>query len=248
MRGTKTLGRAMWVIVATVALLFPATSCGGESTPTPTPAPVLRDVLTSAGENLAAMSSARFGMVDEKETGVKFFGTTFKSMEAEVKPPNSFWMLVDVVSPAFGFVQIEMMAVGEEAFIKLSEEAPWTPLPPDELPFNLGGVGVNLRDVLFTVRDGDGAITGIESVMGARTIRVEGTISSERMSDLITLVDPGHTVALTLWIDEADHLLRQMRLAGQLFDDDGPETTRLFTIDDIDVPVEIEIPDIGSGQ
>ena len=245
---SKTLRRGLSIAILMVHFLFLVAACGGESEPTPTPAPVLSDVLTSAGENLAAMSSARFGMVDEKQTGVKFFGTTFKNMEAEVKPPNSFWMLVDVVSPAFGFVQIEMMAVGEEAFIKLSKEAPWTPLPPDQVPFNLGGLGVNLRDILFIVRDGDGAIAGIESVMGARTIRVEGTISSEQLSDLITLVDPGHTVDLTLWIDEADHLLRQMRIAGRLFDDDGPETTRLFTIDDIDVPVEIKLPDIGSGQ
>ena len=50
--------------------------------------------------------------------------TTFKSMEAEVKVPDSFRMLVEVVSPAFGFVEIEMMAVGEQAFIKLSKDAP----------------------------------------------------------------------------------------------------------------------------
>ena len=245
---SKILLRGLSVTTLLAAFLFLAASCGGESTPTATPAPVLSDVLTSAGEKLAAMSSARFGMVDETESGAEFFGTTFKSMEAEMKPPNSFWMLVDVVSPAFGFVEIEMMGVGEDAFIKFSKEAPWTSLPLDQVPFNFGGLGVNLRDMLFIIRDGDGAITGIESVMGAQTIRVEGTIPSEQLSDLITLADPGHTVVLTLWIDEADHLLRQMRIAGQLFDDDGPETTRLFTIDGIDVLVEIEPPDIGSGQ
>ena len=46
-----------------------------------TPTPVLSDVLTSAGEKMAAMSSAKFGMVDETESGAKFFETTFKSME-----------------------------------------------------------------------------------------------------------------------------------------------------------------------
>ena len=72
----------------------------------------MSDVLTSAGEKMAAMSSAKFGMVDEKESGAKFFETTFKSLEAEVKSPDSFRMLVEVVSPAFAFVEIEMMAVG----------------------------------------------------------------------------------------------------------------------------------------
>ena len=120
-------------------------------------------------------------------------------------------------------------------------------MPLEQVPFNFAGLGPTLRDVLFMIRDGDGAITGSESVLGAQTIRVEGTVQSEQLSNLITSVDSGHTVTLTLWIDEAEHFLRQLRIAGQLYDDDGPETTRLVTIDGIDVPVEIELPDLGSG-
>ena len=97
------------------------------------------------------------------------------------------------------------------------------------------------------IRDGDGAITGSESVLGGQTIRVEGTVQSEQLTNLIADVDSGHTITLTLWIDEAEHFLRQLRIAGQLYDDDGPETTRLVTINAIDVPVEIELPDLGSG-
>ena len=144
---------------------------------------MLSDVLTSAGEKMAAMSSAKFGMVDETESGAKFFETTFKSLEAEVKAPDSFRMLVDVVAPAFGFVEIEMMAVGEQAFMKLSKDAPWAPLPLEQVPFNFAGLGPTLRDVLFMIRDGDGAITGSESVLGAQTIRVEGTVQSEQLSN-----------------------------------------------------------------
>ncbi len=133
---TKTLRRGLTIATLMVAFLFLAAACGGESTPTATPptampTPTLSDVLTNAGENMAAMSSTKFSMVDEKESGAKFFDTTFKSLEAEVKAPGSFRMLVDVVSPAFGFIEIEMMAVGEQAFIKFSKDAPWAPLPLD---------------------------------------------------------------------------------------------------------------------
>ena len=55
-------------------------------------------------------------------------------------------------------------------------------------------------------------------------------------------MDPGHEVVLTLWIDEVDQSLKQMRIAGRIYNDDGPETSRLLTIYDIDVPVEIEHP------
>ena len=248
MNVSKILLRGLSVTALLATFLFLTASCGGESSPTPTPAPVLNDVLTSAGERMAAMTSAKFRMVDEKESGAKFFETTFKSLEAEVKSPDSFRMLVDVVSPAFGFIEIEMMAVGEQAFIKFSKDAPWAPLPLEGVPFNFRGLGMTFRDVIHMIRDGDGAITGSESVQGAQTIRAEGTVQSEQLSNLITDADSGHTVTLTLWIDEAEHSLRQLRLAGQLYDDDGPETTRLVIIDAMDVPVEIKIPDLGSGQ
>lgn len=250
---SKILLRGLSITTLFAAFLFLTASCGGESTPTVTPptampTPTLSDVLTSAGERMAAMQSAKFSMVDEKESGAKFFETTFKSLEAEVKTPDSFRMLVDVISPAFGFIEIEMMAVGEQALMKFSKDAPWAPLPLEGVPFNFLGLGMTFRDVIHMIRDGDGAITGSESVLGAQTIRVEGTVQSEQLSNLITDVDSDHTLTLTLWIDEADHSLRQLRIAGQLYDDDGPETTRLVIINALDVPVEIKLPDLGSGQ
>ena len=248
MNMSKTLSRGLAVTVSVVALLFLFAACGEEPAPEPTPTPVLTGLLTSAGEKLAALSTAKISMVDEKESGAKFFLTTFKSMKADIEAPNSFWMLVNAEAPVFGFVEIEMMAVGEEAFMKFSKDAPWAPMPLDQVPFNFSGLGPTLRDVMYVIRDGDGAIAGIEEVMGSQATRVEGSILSEQLSNLITSVDPGHQVTLTLWIGEADHLLKQVMIAGQIYNADAPETVRLLTIEGIDVPVEIELPEIASGQ
>ena len=244
----RALRRGLSITALTVVLLILAAACGTQSepTPAPTPTPDLNDLLSKAGEKMAAMKSAKFGMIDETETGAKFFDTTFKKLEAEVKAPDSFRILVDVVAPAFGFVEIEMMAVGEQAYLKFSEDAPWAPLLLDQVPFNFAGLGVTLRDVLNRLEDT--AITGREAIQDAQTVRVEGSITSDALVDLITTADPGHDVTLTLWIDEADHLLRQIRIAGQIYDDDGPETTRLLTIEGIDMPVDIQLPEVGSGQ
>ena len=187
-------------------------------------------------------------MVDETESGAQFFTMTLKDLEAEIKAPDRFRMTVNAESTAFGFSELEMLAVGDEAVMKFAKDAPWVPLPIDLVPFNFAGLGPTLRDVLYVLRDGDGFISGKESVTGAPTTRVQGTILSEQLSDLITSVDPGHQVTLTFWIDDANHVLRQMRIAGQIFDDDGPETTRLMTILGMDVPVEIELPEVVSGQ
>ena len=244
---SRTLRRGLSITALMAAFLVLAAACGAGSTPTPTPtpAPDVNEVLSKAGEKMAAMTSMKFGMVDEKESGAKFFDTTFKSMEAEVKAPDSFRMVVKVVAPAFGFVEIEMMAIGEEAYMKFSKDAPWNPLPLDQVPFNFVDLGATMRDLFSRLEDA--AITGRESVQDAQTVRVEGNIMSENLSDLITSVDPGHEVVLTLWIDEAGHSLRQMRIAGRIYDDDGPGTTRLLNIEGIDVPVDIQLPDIA-GQ
>ena len=243
---SKTLRRGLSMTVLMVAFLFLVAACDGESTPTPTPTPKLSDLLSSAGEKLAAMSTAKFKMVDELESGAKFFGTTFKSMEADVKTPDSFRMVVDVVAPGFGFVQIEMLAVGDQAYLKISKDAPWAPLPLDQVPFNFGGLGMTLRDMLSTIKDG--VITGREALLDTQTIRVEGNLTSEELSGLITSVDSGHSVALTLWIDEAEHTLQQIRIAGQIYDEDAPETIRILTIEAIDLPVDIQLPDVVSGS
>ena len=246
---SKTLRRRLSVTVLMMAFLLLTAVCGTESAPTPTPTPSptpdLGDLLSRAGKKLDTMTTAKFKMVDETESGAKFFETTFKSMEGEVQPPNSFRMVVDVIAPGFGFVEIEMIGVGDQAYMKLSKDAPWAPLPLDQVPFNFAGLGTTLRDLLPTIKDP--AITGRESVMDTQAVRVEGTIASDELLDLITSADPGHTVALTLWIDEADQALHQIRIVGQVDDDDAPETSRLITIEGFNVPVYIQLPDVEPG-
>ena len=87
----KRLCRGLSITVLMMPFLFLATACEVKSTPTPTQTPQLSldDLLSRVGEKLAALSTAKFKMVDEMESGAKFFGTTFKSMEAEVKAPTA---------------------------------------------------------------------------------------------------------------------------------------------------------------
>ena len=259
---SRALRRGLSITVLAMSLVLYAAACSGESeptvtstpaptatpsptlTPTPTPELTVDDLVSSARQRLAAMSSAKFDMIDEAESGAEFFGTTFKSLEAEVASPDSFRMLVSVVAPGLGFVKIEMLGVGDQAYMKFSEDAPWTPLPADQVPFNFRGVGVTLGDVLSHMQDP--AIAGREVLRDTQTIRIDGSTVSEDLSKLITGANPGHAITLTVWIDEVEHTLQQLRIAGRLYDDDAPETKRLLTFS-IDAPVDIQLPDIASG-
>lgn len=223
----------------------PAASPERTAAATPTPPPTADDLIARAAARLAVMQSARFDMIDELETGALFFGTTFRSMEAEVQSPDSVRMLVSVVAPALGFVEIEIVAAGDQAFMKFSEDAPWAPLPADQMPFNFAGVGVTLSEIL--PRMAETTIVGDEDVNGTSAVRVEGTITSDDLIRLITSANTGHPITLSLWLDESDQTLRRMRILGRLYDDDAPETSRLLTFT-IDAPVDIRLPDVASGQ
>ena len=244
---SETVRRRLSIIVLVMGLVFLVAACQSEpaAAPTPTPEPelTLEELLASAGKKLAGMSTAKFQMLDEMETGAKFFRTTLKAVNGEIKSPDSVKMVVDVEAPRLGFAQIEILGVGEQVFMKFSKDAPWLPLPPEQIHFNFGGLGVTLSELLPVMKDGE--IVGRESVGGVQTIRIEGNVLSEDLSDLITSVDPGHAITLTFWIDEDEHTLRQLRIAGQLFDEDAPETSRLVIMD-INVPVDIQLPDVAT--
>lgn len=248
----KNLFSSLSIVLLMAVLTLTAIACESEPAPTdtpvatPTPELTLESLITSVREKLSAISTAKFQMIDEFESGSKFFGNTLKNIDGEIKAPDSFRMLVDVVAPGFGFVQIEMMAVGEQAFMKFAKDAPWAPLPLDQVPFNFGGIGDTLSDLVPVIEDL--SITGTESLEGVQTIRFDGNVTSEDLVTLITSADPGYAVTLSFWVNESDHELRQIRIAGQIFDDDAPETVRFLTIDDINAPVDIQLPDIASGQ
>ena len=254
MKLSKIVRSGVWVAVTLVGALILAAACGSgaepevedtvEATATPAPEITLEELVASAGEQLAAIRTTKFEMVDEKETGSKFFGMTLKSVEGEIKSPDGFKMLVNVENPSFGFVVIEMTALGEDAFIKFAADAPWLPLPLEEVPFNFAGIGTVLSLVLPAMENAE--ITGRESIGGVESIRVQGDAVSEDLRDLITSVDPGHEVRLGFWFSEADHAITQFQILGKIFADDAAETSRLIKIRDINLPLEIQVPETAS--
>lgn len=227
--------------VLAMGLLALAVGCQGTSDPTPEPELTVDELLASAREKLASISSVKFRMTDELQTGSKFFNTTLKSVEGEVSASDSMRMAVDVESPVFGFIEIEIVAVGDQSFMKFSRDAPWLPLSLDQVPFNFKSMGITLSELVPLLKEP--TKVGQESVGGIQTILLEGTLQSENLSNLITSTDPGHTVMLSLWIDTTEHTLKQLRITGKVFNDDAAGTKRLIVIKGINVPIDIQLPE-----
>ncbi len=246
MRVFNVAGRKLLYIMLAMGLLTLLVACQGGAEPTSTPKPELTvdELLASAREKLAAISSVKFIMTDELQTGSKFFNTTLKSVEGEVSASDSMRMTVDVEAPVFGFIEIEIVAVGDQSLMKFSRDAPWLPLSLEEVPFNFKGMGFTLSELVPLLKDATKVRQ--ESVGGVQTILLEGSLQSEDLSNLITSTNAGHTVMLSFWIDEVDHSLKQLRITGQVFDDDAPETRRLIVIDETNIPIDIQLPEAAS--
>ena len=201
------------------------------------------ELLAGLGENLASMLTARLKFVDLEESGAKFFGFTFKSMAVEIEAPSTSRMVVEVDAPFIGTTEIEIVVVEDQAYVKLPPGASWTTIPVGQLPFNLGGLGGALAEMIPSAQSA-AVIVGTETVMGVETVRVETRVASDDLSAIVPAVELGYDVGLTLWVDIAELQLRQIRIDGQLFGDDDPGTQRLLTFEAVNVAVDIQIPDV----
>ena len=225
--------------VLALGLLLLAGACG-EPTPTPEPELTLDEILERTSDHLVSFETARFQMIDEMESGTKFFEQTLKSVDGTVQAPDRTDLLVNVESPVLGFVQIGIIAVGDSAMMQFASGAPWNPLPLEQVPFNFIGLGMTLSDLLPKIQNIE--LTGRETVNGIETIRIDGDLLSEDLANLITSADSGHPIDLTVWVDAEDQSLRQIRIVGNVFNDDGPGTSRLIILSEYDEPVDIQLP------
>ena len=245
MNASSTVIRSSSIIALVIVLLLLASACAAGPTPTPEPEMSVEEVLERTSAHLVSFRTARFQMIDEMESGAKFFAQTLKSVDGHVQAPNRTQMVVDVESPIMGFLEIGIVAIGDSAFMQFSSGAQWTPLPPEQVPFNFTGLGITLNELLPKIQNVE--IAGRESLGGLPTIRIEGGLMSEDLSTLITSADPGHPIDLTVWVGELDQSVRQIRIAGNVFNDDAPGTSRLIILSEYDQPVDIQLPEIASG-
>ena len=231
--------RGLAGIALALGVLLLAGACG-EPTPTPEPELTLDEVLERTSDHLLSFQTAQFQMIDEMESGRKFFEQTLKSVDGKVQAPDRTDLLVNVESPVLGFVQIGIIAVGDSAMMQFASGAPWNPLPLDQVPFNFSGLGMTLSDLLPKIQNIE--LTGRETINGIETIRIDGDLVSEDLTNLITSADSGHPIDLTVWVDAEDQSLRQIKIVGNVFNDDGPGTSRLIILSEYDEPVDIQLP------
>ena len=241
------IGRPQRLVGLLAALVLSyAAACGPAATPIPTATiePPLdpEAILALAVTNLLSLNSAAFvlehqigstellpGLVMKKATGVVDIPDRLRlKVEAEVAAPRTF-------------VEINVIIIGEQAYMTDFFSGQWRMVPPESLPVNFLDFGQTLADIVDAVTEP--ALSGVEEVEGRQHQRITGLVPSEGLASLVPGAVAGLEVKLELWVDREDGLLRRVLITGPVVPGDVPETVRLLSIDDVNVPVDIVPPE-----
>ena len=210
----------------------PATSDTGEST---------QEILRRGAARMLVLRSAGFKMEHIQGSTTLFPGLEMEMVSGSVDIPNSFRLHVEAVSTSpRSFVPIDVVATPEGAFMTDFVTREWQAIAPEVLPFQFGDLGRTLADIITAVRAP--SLLGTERIQGRTAYHIEGHMSSEDLKGLIPSAGQGFIVGMELWLGMDDAVLSQVLVKGKIVPTDDNDTERLLTIHDIDVPVEITLP------
>ena len=86
-------------------------------------------------------------------------------------------------------------------------------------------------------------LAGTEKLNDYDTYRIRGQVLSDDLVNLVPGAGSGFDVALELWVDRSEGLLIQVLITGKVVPTDQPDAVRALTLDDLDIPVVINLPE-----
>ena len=233
-------------LATTVLAAVLMVGCGSPETAasTETPEPVIdaQAVLTQAVGEMLHLESAKFTLEHEKGSTTLFPGLEMKKATGLVEIPDRVALTVEgeLAFPR-SFVETSVVTIGDEAYMKDLLTGQWREVPPETLPVRFADLGQTLADIIRAVDDP--TVAGSERLQAYDTYRIEGRIQSQDLSSLVPGAEQGISVGLDLWLEQSRKVLLQVRIAGKVLPTDIPDTVRLLTLADIDVPVSITAPE-----
>ena len=211
-----------------------------EATAEPTPSP--EAVIARAGFKLLELRSAAFTLEHQTGSTTLLPGLAMKKATGVVGIPDRLRLTVEAeVAAPRTIVEINVITIGEQAYMTDLFSEQWRTVPSESLPVNFLDFGQTLASIIEAVSGP--SFSGVEDIEGLQYQRVTGTVPSDALAPLVPGAAEGLEVELELWLNPEAALLRRVLITGPVLAGDVPETVRLLSIDDINVPVDIAPPE-----
>ena len=222
-----------------------AIGCVNTVIPTITPEPPLnaQTILERAAIRLSDLRSTTFVLEHPKGSTTLFPGVEIHRATGVVDiGSGDFRIVVEAQSQVPRvYIEFTMVNAGEEVWMTDFLTGNWREVPTTAMPLDFSNLGGTIVDIMYAVESPE--LLGVESVSGIETRRIRGTIQSEELAGLVPGARGGVDIDVDLWVEVHQTSMYQMAIAGQVLSTDKPDTERLLSLSEFDLPVVIEPPE-----
>ena len=240
---TRLLGSSQnWTAFALfLAITTGAIGVGCSSIPAPTPDLNVgpEAILDQAIGQLNQFRYASFLLDQPQGTTELLPGLEMSRVSGVVASPDRFRFTVEA-QVSGTYVETDMVVIADQAYMTNFFTGEWEEVGMDLLPVNFANLGQTLSVILGSIQSP--SLAGAESLGKRPVYLVQGRVDSGDLSRLVPNAVAGFDVILELWLEQSSGLLLRVVITGQVISTDTADAVRILSLDDIDVPVEINPP------
>ena len=198
--------------------------------------------MSDVAAQVRSLKSASFVLDHQSGSTVLSPGLVMNRVSGDMETPDKVHLAVEaeLASPE-AYVELEMIGVGDRFYSSDPVTGEWRQIPPGEQPLKFNNLANTLADIIISVQEP--MYLEMRNTDGLSSTGLEGTVHSEDLAGLIPGASEGLEVEVELSLDEKDGSLRQVVLTGPVLATDAPETVRQLTLDNLNKPVDISIPE-----
>lgn len=231
---TPRVRRLLVLLAAVGALAMVAGACGGGGGG-PSPEEVVRE----SADATQALQSFHFAF-DSEGIPPSTSGLQLLVAEGDAIVPDR---VRAQVSGTFAGVALttELVAIGDDVWFKDPLSGQWRTIDVGTTPAFLLDPVEGVLGVMRRV----GALSdeGSEELVGVQTLRFRGTVDVADVAPLFAVTPGEGHVEATLWIGEADRILRRVHVTGPVAAEEAEDAMRVVEISRLNEPVTIEAPE-----
>lgn len=219
--------------LAVVALAACAT------TPPPKKELTAQEIVDKASDKMKELKSVHFRLEVTDGKMAIGPGITVDNIEGDAASPGRIHISTKAI--VIGMVaEIELIVVADKQYLRNPLTKRWEVSPVSFAGANLfvpeAGAPTIMKGTKNLAKAENEALDGVESY------HIRGTIAPAEVASLVGGVPSNSDVQVEAWIGTADFFIREIKLVGQLMQDDPAKIVRTLKLSKFNEPVTIEPP------